>query len=206
MTVYLRRRPLSLLLVVHANIPLRLPLRNAIRQSTIHRRSIGASAPLLPAKATEGAGALLLLRPQCCAVAAAVVPLRSAIHQSFIHRRSIAASAPLLPAKATEGAGALLLLWSQCCTVATAMVPLRNAIHQSIIYRRFIAASAPLLSAKATEGAGALLLLRPQCCTVAAAVVSHERFRTITMTTPSVLLYKCHLLKTNVQIYLVQCA
>ena len=73
MTVYLRLRPLSLLLVVHANVPLRLLLRNAIRQSTIHRRSIAASAPLLPAKATEGAGALLLLRPQYCTVAAAVV-------------------------------------------------------------------------------------------------------------------------------------
>ena len=68
MTVYLRRRPLSSLLVVHANIPLRLPLRNAIRQSTIHWRSIAASAPLLPAKATEGGGGSLLLRPQCCTV------------------------------------------------------------------------------------------------------------------------------------------
>ena len=73
MTVYLRRRPLSLPLVVHANIPLRLPLRNAIRQSTIHRRSIAASAPLLPTKATEGAGALLLLQLRCCTVAAAVM-------------------------------------------------------------------------------------------------------------------------------------
>ena len=73
MTVYLRRGPLSLLLVVHANIPLRLLLLNAIRQCIIHRRSITASVPLLPAKATEEAGALLLLRPQCCTVAAAVV-------------------------------------------------------------------------------------------------------------------------------------
>ena len=74
MTVFLRRRPLSLLVVVHANIPLRLPLLNAIRQSTIHRRSIAASAPLLPAKLTEkGGGGLLLLRLQCCTVAAAVV-------------------------------------------------------------------------------------------------------------------------------------
>ena len=73
MTVYFLRRSLSLLLVVHANISLRLPLRNAIRQSTIHRRSIASSTPLLPAKATEGAVALLLLRPQCCTVAAAVV-------------------------------------------------------------------------------------------------------------------------------------
>ena len=75
-----------------------------------------ASAPLLPAKATEGAGALLLLRPQCCIVAAAVVPLRNAIRQSIIHRRSIAASAPLLLAKATEGAG-------NCCCCGHSTVP-----------------------------------------------------------------------------------
>ena len=191
MTVYLRGRPLSLFLVVHANIPLRLLLRNAIRQSSIHRRSIAASAPLLPAKATEGAGGLLLLRSQCCTVTAAVVPLRNAIRQSTFYRRSIAASTPLLPAKATEGARALLLLRPQYCTVAAAVVPLLNSIRQSIIRRRSIAASAPLLPAKATEG-GVLLLLRPQCCTVAAAVVSHEQFRTITMTTASVQLYKCH--------------
>ena len=59
-------------MTVHLNIPLRMPLRNAIRQH-IHRRSIAASAPLLPAKATEGAVAVLLLWPQCCTVAAAVV-------------------------------------------------------------------------------------------------------------------------------------
>ena len=195
MTVYFLRRSLSLLFLVLANISLRLPLRNAIRQSTIHRRSTASSASLLPAKATEGAGALLLLRPQCCTVAAAVVPLRNTIRQSIIHRRSIAASAPLLPAKATEGAGALLLLRPQCFTVAATVMLLRNATHKSIIHRRSIAASAPLLPTKATEGAGGLPLLRPQCCTVAAAVVSHERFRTITMTTAPVLLYKCHLLK-----------
>ena len=208
MTVYFLRRSLSLLFVVLANISLRLPLRNAIRQSTIHRKSTASSASLLPAKATEGAGALLLLRAQCCTVAAAVVPLRNTIRQSIIHRRSIAASAPLLPAKATEGAGALLLLRLQCCTVAATVMLLRNATHKSIIHRRSIAASAPLLPAKATEGAGGLPLLRPQYCTVAAAVVSHERFRTITTTTAPVLLYKCHLLKeeNNVQIYLVQCS
>ena len=66
---HLRNRPT---MAVHLNIPLRLPLRNAIRQP-IHRRSIAASAPLLPAKDTEGAGDMLLLRPQCCTVAAAVV-------------------------------------------------------------------------------------------------------------------------------------
>ena len=61
-------------MAVHLNIPLRLPLRNTIRQP-INRRSIAASTPLLPAKATEGAGAgaVLVLRPQCCTVAAAVV-------------------------------------------------------------------------------------------------------------------------------------
>ena len=48
-------------MAVHLNIPLRLPLRKAIRQP-IHQRSIAASAPLLTAKATEGAGAVLLLR------------------------------------------------------------------------------------------------------------------------------------------------
>ena len=66
---YLRNRPT---IAVHLNIPLRLPLCNAIPQP-IHRRSIAASAPLLPAKATEGTGAVLLLRPQCCTVAAAVM-------------------------------------------------------------------------------------------------------------------------------------
>ena len=44
-----------------------------MRQSTIHRWSIAANAALLPVKATEGAGALLLLRPRCCTVAASVV-------------------------------------------------------------------------------------------------------------------------------------
>ena len=62
MIFYLRRRPLSPLLVVHANIPLRLPLRNAIRQSVIYRWSIAASVPLIRIKATEGAGSWLLLR------------------------------------------------------------------------------------------------------------------------------------------------
>ena len=66
---HVRNRPT---MAVHLNIPLRLPLRNAIRQP-IHRRFIAASAPLLPAKATEGAGAVLLLRPQCYTVVAAVV-------------------------------------------------------------------------------------------------------------------------------------
>ena len=140
MILYLRRRPLLLFSVVHTDIPLRLPLRNIIRKSSIYRRSIMANVSLLPAKATEGAGTLLLLRPQRCTVATAV---------------------PLLPTKAREGAGAWLLLRPQRCTVAAVV---------------------PLLQAKAREGAGGWLLLRRQCCTVAAAVMSHERFRTITMT------------------------
>ena len=113
MIVYLRRRPLLLFSIVHTNIPLRLPLRNVIRKSSIHRRSIVTSVPLLPAKATEGAGVWLLLRPQRCTVAAVV----------------------------------------------------------------------PLLLAKAREWAVDSLPLLPQRCTVAAAVVSHQRFRMITMTT-----------------------
>ena len=155
MIVYLRRKPLLLFSVVHINIPLRLPLRNVIRKSSIHRRSIVASVPLPPAKATEGAGAWLLLRPQRCTVAAVV---------------------PLLPVKARKGAGAWLLLRPQRCTVAAVV---------------------PLLPAKAGEGVGGWLLLRRQCCTVAAAVVSHKRFRTITMTSASALLYKCHLQKIS---------
>ena len=99
MTVYLRRRPLLLCSIVYTNIPLRLPLRNVIRKSSIHRRSIVASVPLLPVKAREGAGAWLLLR-----------------------RCTVAAVVPLVPVKAGEGAGAWLLLL-QRCTVA-AVVPL----------------------------------------------------------------------------------
>ena len=84
MIFYLRRRPLSLLLVVHANIRLRLPLRNAIRQSTIYRRSIAASVPLAPAKATEGAGGWLLLHecrtvPRATIDAASVLRLRTLV-------------------------------------------------------------------------------------------------------------------------------
>ena len=84
MIFYRRRRPLSLLLAVHANIPLRLPLRNAIRQSAIYRRSIAASVPLAPAKATEGAGGWLLLRkcrtvPRTTIGAASVLMLRTLV-------------------------------------------------------------------------------------------------------------------------------
>ena len=69
MIIYLRRRPLLLFSVVNTNIPLRLPLRNVIRKSSIHRRSTGTSVPLLPTKATEEVEAWLLLRSRCCAFA-----------------------------------------------------------------------------------------------------------------------------------------
>ena len=163
MIVYLRQRPLLLCSVVHTNVPLRLPLRNVIPKSSIHRRSIVAIVPLLPAKAREGTGAWLLLR--CCTVAAVV---------------------PLVPGKAREGAGAWLLL--RRCTVA-AVVPLvparaREGAGAWLLLRRCtVAAFVPLVPAKPREGAGAWLVLRRQCCTIAAAVVSHERFRTIRMTT-----------------------
>ena len=168
MIVYLRGRPLSLLSVVDANIPLRLPLRNAIRQSAIYRRSIAASVPLLPAKAREEAGGLLLLRPQRCTVAA-VVPLLPAKARKGPRawlllrplRCTVAAVLPLLPVKAEKGAGAWLLLRPLRCTVAAVV---------------------PLLPVKAGKGARGWLLRRRQGCTVAAAVVSYERFRKITMT------------------------
>ena len=95
MTVYLRRRPLLLCSVVHTNIPLRLPLRNIIRKSSIHRRSTVASVPLVPAKAREGPWGWLLRR-----------------------RCTVAAVVPLVPDKAREGAWGWLLLRRQCCTVA----------------------------------------------------------------------------------------
>ena len=87
--VYLRQRPLLSFSVVHTNIPLRLPLRNVIRKSSIYRRSIVASVPLFLTKATKAAGAWLLLRPQRCTVATVV---------------------SLFPAKAGEVARAWLLL------------------------------------------------------------------------------------------------
>ena len=194
MVVYLRRRSLLLFSVVHTNIPLRLPLRNVICKSSIHRRSIVASVPLLLAKATEGAGAWLL-RPRCCTVA--VVPLlpakaREGAGASLLLRRRCCTVVvvPLLPAKAREEAGAWLLLRRQRCTVA-AVVPLLPAKAREwagawlLLWRQrcTVAAVVPLLPAKAREGAGGWLLLRRQCYTVAAAVVSHERFRTKTMTT-----------------------
>ena len=153
MTVYLRRRPLLLCSVVHTNIPLRLPLRNVIRKSSIHWRSTVASVPLVPAKAREGAGAWLLRRH--CTVAAVV---------------------PLVPDKAREGAWGWLLLRRHCCTVAAAVASyerFRTITMTTNVLRR---------GARNIIAGAACLLLRRQCCTVAVAVVSHERFRTITMT------------------------
>ena len=128
-----------------------------------------ASASLLPAKATEGAGAWLLLRPKRCTAAAVVLLLPAKATEGAgvwlllrPQRYTVAAVVLLLPAKAREGAGGWLLLRPQRCTVAAVV---------------------PLLPAKTSEGAGGWLLLRPQCCTVAAAVALHERFRTTTMTT-----------------------
>ena len=163
MIVYLRRRPLLLCSVVHTNVPLRLPLRNVIPKSSIHQRSIVAIVPLLPAKAIEGTGAWLLLR---CYTVAAVVPLvpgkprEGAGAWLLLRRCTVAAVVPLVPVRAREGAGAWLLL--RRCTVAAVV---------------------PLVLAKPREGAEAWLVLPRQCCTVPAAVVSHERFRTRTMTT-----------------------
>ena len=179
MTVYLRRRPLLLCSVVHTNIPLRLPLRNVIRKSSIHQRSTVASVPLVSAKTREGAGAWLLLRR--CTVAA-VVPLipakaREGAWGWLLRRRcTVAAVVPLVPDKAREGAWGWLLLRRQCCTVAAAV-----ALHERF---RTITMTTTVLRRGARDiiAGAACLLLRRQCCTVAA-VVSHERFRTMTMTT-----------------------
>ena len=187
--VYIRRRPLLLRSVVHTNIPLRLPLRNVIRKSSIHRRSTVASVPLVPAKAREGAGAWLLLRR--CTVAA-VVPLVSAKAREgsggwLLRRRcTVAAVVPLVPDKAREGARGWLL--RRPCTVA-AVVPLvpdkaKEGAEGWLLRRRCtVAAVVPLVPDKTREGVWGWLLLRRQCCTVAATVASYERFRTITMTT-----------------------
>ena len=121
MTFYLRRRPLLLCSVVHTNIPLRLPLRNIIRKSSIHRRSTAASVPLVPAKAREGPWGWLLRRR--CTVTA-VVPLvpdkaRGGAWGWLRRRRcTVTAIVPLVPDKAREGAWGWLLLRRQCCTVA----------------------------------------------------------------------------------------
>ena len=178
MIIYLRRRPLLLFSVVQTKIPLCLPLRNVVHKSSIHRWSTAASIPLVSAKATEGAGAWLLLWSRCCTVAVVLLLPAKAREGAGAwlllrpQRCTVAAVVVLLPAKAREGAGVWLVLRPRCCTVAAAMVS----------HEQFRTASAPLIPAKATEGAGLLPLL-PQRCTFAAAVVSNERFRTITMTT-----------------------
>ena len=110
-------------MAVHLNIPLRLPLRNAICKS-IHRRPIAASAPLLPAKATEGAGAWLLLRR--CTVAAVVTLVPDKAREGawgwlLLRRCTVAAVVSLVPDKARDGAWGWLLLRRQCCTVAAAV-------------------------------------------------------------------------------------
>ena len=128
MIVYLRQRPLLLFSVVHTNIPLRLPLRNVIRKSSMHRRSIVASVPLLSGKVTEGAGVWLLPRRRCCTVA--VVPLLPDIAREGAgawlllrpQRCTVAAVVPLLSANNGERTGGWLLLQRQCCTVAAARV------------------------------------------------------------------------------------
>ena len=153
MTVYLRRRPLLLCSVVHTNIPLRLPLRNVIRKTSIHRWSTVASVPLVPAKAREGAGAWLLLR-----------------------RCTVVAVVPLVPAKAREGAGGWLL--RRRCTV-DAVVPLvpdkaREGAWGWLRRRRCtVAAVVPLVPDKARKKACGWLLLRRQCCSVLR-TVSHD--------------------------------
>ena len=151
---------------------------------------MAAVVPLVPARAREGAGAWLLLRR--CTVAA-VVPLVPARAREgagawlLLRRRcTVAAVVPLVPDKAREGAGAWLL--RRRCTVA-AVVPLvpdkaRKGAWGWLLRRRYtVAAVVPLVPDKARKGAWGWLLLRRQSCTVAAAVASHERFRTITMTT-----------------------
>ena len=86
--------PLLLCSVVHTNIPLRLPLRNVLRKSSIHRVCV-ASVPLVPAKAREGAGGWLLRR-----------------------RYTVAAVVPLVTDKAREGRGV------GCCDGAAMWPPL----------------------------------------------------------------------------------
>ena len=98
----------------------------------------------------------------------------------------MAAVVPLVSDKAREGAWGWLL--RRRCTVA-AVVPLvsdkaREGAWGWLLRRRCtVAAVVRLVPDKARKGAWGWLLLRRQCCTVAAAVASHERFRTITMTT-----------------------
>ena len=189
MIVYLRRKQLMLCSVAHTNIPLRLPLRNVIRKSSIHPRSIVASVPLVLAKAREGAGTWQLLRR--CTVAA-VVPLvlakaREGARGWLPRRRcTVAAVVPLVPDKAREGSWGWIL--RRRCTVAAVVLLVPNKAREGpwgwLLRRRCtVAAVVPLVPDKAREGAWGWLLRRRQCCTVTAAIASHKRFRAITMTT-----------------------
>ena len=128
MIVYLRRRPLLLCSVAHTNIPLRLTLCNVIRKSSIHRRSIVASVPLVPAKAREGAGAWLLLRRCTVAAIVALVPVKAregAGAWLLLLHCIVAGVVPLVPAKAREGAWGWLLRRRWCCTVVAVV-----ALHE----------------------------------------------------------------------------
>ena len=103
MVVYLRQRPLSVLSVVHASIPLRLPLR-----------------PLVPAKATEGVEGWLLLREcrtvPCATIGAACVLLL----RILIGTAAVVATAALRQGKRDIIAGCLLLC--KCRTVPHATI------------------------------------------------------------------------------------
>ena len=196
MPVYLCRRPLLLCSVVHTNIPLRLPLRNVIRKSSIHRRSTGQAYLWSQPKLEKGRGR------DCCSGAVLWPPLylwsRAKLEKgrgagcgggavrwpplylwsrTKLVRCTVAVVVPLVPDKAREGAWGWLLLRRQCCTVAAAVAPyerFRTITMTTTVLRR---------GARDIIAGAACLLRRRQCCTVAAAVVSHERFRTITMTT-----------------------
>ena len=97
MTVYLRRRPLSLFLVVHASIPLRLPLRNAIRQSSIHQRSIAGSQSYRRGGGLVAAAATVLYRRRRCSVA------RMISHDNHDYR----CKRPFAPSQSYRGGGGL---------------------------------------------------------------------------------------------------
>ena len=158
-------------MAVHLNIPLRLPLRNAIRQS-IHRRSIAASVPLLPVEAREGAEAWLLLRrcrtvPRATIGAASVLLLRTLVGTVAVvatavlmlrRRCTVAAVVPLAPDKAREGAwGWLLRRITRDIIAAAATGALRwggKAWHvgtYAIVLEEAIAAQMPKLTTGAAE-------------------------------------------------------
>ena len=76
---------------------------------------------------------------------------------------------PLVPDKAREGAGAWLLLW-KCRTVPRATIGAASVL----LLRTLVGTVAVVATA---------VLMLGRRCTVAAVVASHERFRTIAMTT-----------------------